>query len=211
MGGKLTKDYKRDKIIEDDFVDVDIFSGGVDKFGERKGEGAFFYQNGDIYDGDWKKGMKHGYGIYNYADGTSIKGWFYKDRYIGSEPNEKLKKQLKKKAKRKSGAENDAPPLPSPPSLLFSPAESDERSQPLSKTRISRSNEDVSKDDFLGDGDFRRVKSERRPKNYFRRNCKLPSKEEEKFERQRSLRLRQSIRTKWGLPDPSRKNPLLAE
>lgn len=43
MGGKLVKDYKRDKIIEDDFVDVDIFFGGVDKFGEWKGEGVFFY------------------------------------------------------------------------------------------------------------------------------------------------------------------------
>ena len=69
MGGKLAKDHKGDKIIEDDFVDVEKFSGGVDEFGERKGEGVYCYQNGDIYDGDWKKGKKHGYGIYTYANG----------------------------------------------------------------------------------------------------------------------------------------------
>lgn len=46
----------------------------------------------------------------------SIRGWFYKDRFIGSEPNEKLKKKLKKKPK---VIEDDAPPLPHPPSLLL--------------------------------------------------------------------------------------------
>lgn len=93
-----------------------------------------------------------------------------------------------------------------------SPPEECNRSKPLSKTRISTSHEDVSKDDsLLGDGDFRRVKSERRPKNFFRRNYKLPSKDEEKLERQRSLRLRESIRAKYGLPKPSRKNPLLSD
>lgn len=68
MGGKPDKDRK-DKIIEDDFVDVEKFSGRHDEFGERKGEGAYFFDNGDIYDGDWKKGKKHGYGMYTYANG----------------------------------------------------------------------------------------------------------------------------------------------
>lgn len=95
--------------------------------------------------------------------------------------------------------------------LPSSPPEDNKTSQPLNTTRISTSHEDISRDDMLGDGDFRRVKSERRMKSYFRRNYKLPGKEEEKFERQRSLRLRQSIRAKYGLPDPSRKNPLLTD
>ena len=95
--------------------------------------------------------------------------------------------------------------------LPSSPPEDNKTSQPLSRTRISTSQEDISRDDMLGDGDFRRVKSERRMKSYFRRNYKLPGKEEEKFERQRSLRLRQSIRAKYGLPNPSRKNPLLTD
>ena len=46
----------------------------------------------------------------------SIRGWFYKDRFIGSEPNEKLKKKLKKKS---NVTEEDAPPLPPPPSLIL--------------------------------------------------------------------------------------------
>ena len=46
----------------------------------------------------------------------SIRGWFYKDRFIGSEPNEKLKKQLKKKPK---VMEDDAAPLPPPASLIL--------------------------------------------------------------------------------------------
>jgi len=46
----------------------------------------------------------------------SIRGWFYKDRFIGSEPNEKLKKKLKKKPK---VIQEDAPPLPPPASLLL--------------------------------------------------------------------------------------------
>lgn len=45
-----------------------------------------------------------------------MKGWFYKDRFIGSEPNEKLKKQLKKKPK---VMEDDAAPLPPPGSLIL--------------------------------------------------------------------------------------------
>lgn len=92
--------------------------------------------------------------------------------------------------------------------VLSSPPEGNS-SKPLGTTRISTSHEDVSKEDRLEPDNFRRTKSERRPKNIFRRNYKLPSKDEEKMERQRSVRLRQSIRAKYGLPEPSRKNPLL--
>ena len=93
--------------------------------------------------------------------------------------------------------------------LLSSPPEGN-KSKPLNTIRISTSQEDVSKEHRLEPDNFRRTKSERRPKNFFRRNYQLPSKEEEKMERQRSVRLRQSIRAKYGLPEPSRKNPLLS-
>lgn len=93
--------------------------------------------------------------------------------------------------------------------LLSSPSEGN-KSKPLTTIRISTSHEDVSKEDRLEPDNFRRTKSERRPKNFFRRNYQLPSKDEEKMERQRSVRLRQSIRAKYGLPEPSRKNPLLS-
>lgn len=94
-------------------------------------------------------------------------------------------------------------------SLISSPPERN-KSKPLNTTRLSTSQEDVSKDDRLEPDNFRRAKSERRPKNFFRGNYQLPSKDEEKMERQRSVRLRQSIRAKYGLPEPSRKNPLLS-
>lgn len=205
MGGKPDKDRK-DKIIEDDFVDVEKFSGRHDEFGERKGEGAYFFPNGDIYDGDWKKGKKHGYGMYTYSDGKSIKGWFYKDQFIGSEPNEKLKKKLKKKNKK---CEKDAATLPPPASIaFFQPDERD--SKPFPTILKSNSLEDVSTAGQHEPDGFRRTKSERRAKSAFKRNYRLPSKEDEKMERKRSVRLRQSIRAKYGLPVPSRKNPLLS-
>lgn len=75
MGGKFDKDRK-DKIIEDDFVDVEKFLGCYDEFGEWKGEGVYFFDNGDIYDGDWKKGKKYGYGMYIYVNGKRYDKFF---------------------------------------------------------------------------------------------------------------------------------------
>ena len=51
-----------------------------------------------------------------YFVSLSIKGWFYKDQFIGSEPNEKLKKKLKKKNKK---CEKDAATLPPPASIAL--------------------------------------------------------------------------------------------
>lgn len=45
---------------------------------------------------------------------SSIKGWFYEDGFLGSQPNEKLKKELKKKYNATAGSE----PLPPFQSLL---------------------------------------------------------------------------------------------
>lgn len=125
MGGKVAKDRKKDRITEDRFVNVDKFEC----------DGAYIYQNGDRYRGDWKKGLKHGYGIYTYVNGRSIKGWFYEDGFLGSQPNEKLKKELKKKYNATAGSE----PLPPFQSLLSSPPENDSGRE----TRISTSREDI--------------------------------------------------------------------
>lgn len=177
MGGNVAKDRKKDRITEDCFVYVDKFDVSVDEGGEREVERAYFYQNGDRYVGDWKNGRRHGYGNYTYANGKRVKGWFYKGFFLGSQPNEKLKKERRKKCKAISGSE----PLPPFRSLLHSVPESDLGR----KTRISTSRED-----------FPRTKT-----------YKLPGKEEEKKERQRSLKLREAIRAKYFLPGPSRKNP----
>lgn len=45
---------------------------------------------------------------------SSVKGWFYKDFFLGSEPNKKLEKERGKKYKARSGSE----PLPPFRSLL---------------------------------------------------------------------------------------------
>ena len=68
MGGNLAKE-KKDGVTEDRVVYVDKYDVSADEIGEQKGEGGYYYQNGDRYDGDWKNGLKHGYGIYTFADG----------------------------------------------------------------------------------------------------------------------------------------------
>ncbi|XP_044184924.1 uncharacterized protein LOC114974280 [Acropora millepora] len=112
---------------------------------------------------------------------SSVKGWFYKDFFLGSQPNKKLEKERGKKYKARCGSE----PLPPFRSLLHSVPESDLGR----KTRSSTSRED-----------FPRTKT-----------FKLPGKEEEKKERERSLKLREAIRAKHFLPGPSRKNPRLTQ
>ena len=70
MGANIAKERKKDRITEGQFVSVNKFDGSLDEIGERKGEGALYlYQNGDRYGGDWEKGLRHGYGIYIYANG----------------------------------------------------------------------------------------------------------------------------------------------
>jgi len=44
------------------------------KNGLREGYGVCRYNNGDIYDGDWKKDMKDGYGIYVQSDKRRFDG-----------------------------------------------------------------------------------------------------------------------------------------
>lgn len=61
------------------------------------GRGSFLFENGDLYDGLWRKGEANGYGVYEFANGDVFKGHFedgamegrgtytYKngDKYIG--------------------------------------------------------------------------------------------------------------------------------
>mgnify|MGYP000205831460 CR=1 FL=1 len=69
MGGKVSKDRKKDRITEDCSVYVDKFDVSVDESGGREDERGYLYQNGDRYVGDWKNGRRHGYGNYTYANG----------------------------------------------------------------------------------------------------------------------------------------------
>jgi hypothetical protein len=38
------------------------------------GHGAFYWPDGNKYDGEWKRGKQHGKGIYITADGTERSG-----------------------------------------------------------------------------------------------------------------------------------------
>ena len=48
------------------------------------GFGAYYYINGDVYEGSWKKNFRHGMGSYLYADtNTKFMGTWIVDRMQG--------------------------------------------------------------------------------------------------------------------------------
>ncbi|KAJ7387865.1 Alsin [Desmophyllum pertusum] len=55
----------------------------------REGEDAtaFVYPNGDRYIGAWHDNKKHGYGELVRKDGTSLKGYFVEDQFVGETPS----------------------------------------------------------------------------------------------------------------------------
>ena len=72
---------------------TDTYHGERNIKHERHGKGVYFYPNGDVYDGDWHKNMKHGYGQYVFQSGKTLVGYFEKDNYIGDKPADKSKKK----------------------------------------------------------------------------------------------------------------------
>jgi len=42
--------------------------------GKAHGKGVYSWSNGEVYDGEWDQGLKHGYGIWR---------GLYNDSYIG--------------------------------------------------------------------------------------------------------------------------------
>lgn len=50
----------------------------------KYGFGVYYYVNGDVYEGSWKKNCRHGMGSYLYADtNTKFMGTWIKDRMQG--------------------------------------------------------------------------------------------------------------------------------
>lgn len=39
-----------------------------------EGNGTFLFENGDTYNGQWKKGLSEGYGVYEFTNGDIYKG-----------------------------------------------------------------------------------------------------------------------------------------
>lgn len=46
----------------------DVYDGNCRK-GKRNGEGKYSYSNGDEYSGEWRDDMKHGQGVYTHTSG----------------------------------------------------------------------------------------------------------------------------------------------
>ena len=38
------------------------------------------YKNGEIYEGGFMNGKKHGFGIYTWKDGSTYEGWYANDK-----------------------------------------------------------------------------------------------------------------------------------
>ena len=55
------------------YTDGDIYEGEF-KDGKRHGKGKYTFKNGDIYEGEFKNGAKHGKGKYTSANGTIYDG-----------------------------------------------------------------------------------------------------------------------------------------
>ena len=53
----------------DDYVEFGKYIGERNCLGQKNGRGQYYYDNGDTYDGAWKRNKKHGYGIYTFLDG----------------------------------------------------------------------------------------------------------------------------------------------
>ena len=57
---------------ETDYVIVpykETYIGSKNILKQRHGNGMYLYENGDLYDGEWKNNMKHGYGQYRFQSG----------------------------------------------------------------------------------------------------------------------------------------------
>jgi len=50
------------------------YEGGYNEDGLKHGKGIYKYANGDVFDGEYKEGKKHGKGIYKYVSGSVYDG-----------------------------------------------------------------------------------------------------------------------------------------
>jgi hypothetical protein len=61
----------------------EVYEGEVDECDAREGWGIYEYNNGDIYEGKFKSGVKDGKGEYVYADGSYYRGDWKNDKKHG--------------------------------------------------------------------------------------------------------------------------------
>lgn len=56
------------------YPDGNIYTGNVNNAGKPDGKGKMIYIKGDTYDGEWKDGVRNGYGIYTWNGGAKYEG-----------------------------------------------------------------------------------------------------------------------------------------
>lgn len=71
------------------------------KKGVRDGFGVFYYANGSKYEGYWKDNMKEGYAFYTDENGKNSLILFSKDRMIKGEKPSQIEGDSTKKASKK--------------------------------------------------------------------------------------------------------------
>jgi hypothetical protein len=61
-----------------------LYKGERSVDGSAHGEGEGKYANGDVYHGNWVKGLRHGQGSITYANGSHYEGEWVEDRRAGT-------------------------------------------------------------------------------------------------------------------------------
>ncbi len=75
---KVTSHFVKIKTNKDEY-----YEGEVDENFHRSGWGLYKYHNDDIFEGEFKNGLRNGIGEYTYKDGWSYKGTWTNDKKSG--------------------------------------------------------------------------------------------------------------------------------
>ena len=74
---KFSKNINRILIYE---KEDEWYEGEVDEYFIKNGHGVYNYSGGDVYDGEFDNGLRHGFGEYKYAiDGSFYRGEWSRD------------------------------------------------------------------------------------------------------------------------------------
>lgn len=80
--------YDKRFVIESEWANEDsglggIYTGWLDLEGHPSGGGTLRIDDGGIYIGEWKEGLRNGYGVYTSIDGAIYSGPWLNDRFEG--------------------------------------------------------------------------------------------------------------------------------
>ena len=78
-----SKTISKLKQVENMLIGSDIYSGTVNDYKLPQGKGMMQYSNGDVFEGDWFNGKKHGEGLKLMPDGSYYSGSYKMDEQFG--------------------------------------------------------------------------------------------------------------------------------